>query len=406
MKKTFCAFCLLLVLVYSAQSAVLSQWRGPQRNGHYPETGLLMSWPAQGPKLLWKAADLGKGYSSVAVVDGKVFVTGMMEDQGQVLAFDASGKQLWKTVYGPEWDGDFPGSRCTPTVVDGKLYVESAKGKVVCLDAAKGAILWSVDLVKTFGAEVIQWGMVENLLVDGDHVICTPGGPKTCVAALDRNTGKTVWQSESANDKAGYCSPILVQHGKRRLVVTMTAKNIVAVDADNGKLVWKHPHTTEWDVQPNTPLYQDGCIFAVSGYGTGGVKLELSADGASVKELWRNKIMDCQIGAYVFVDGYLYGAGQYKNKWHCVDWQTGETKYSSNLLARGAVISAEGLLYCYTERGELALVKPDPGTFQVLSSVRITEGTDQHWAHPVIADKKLYVRHGNVLLVYNIARLP
>jgi outer membrane protein assembly factor BamB len=404
MKKMLCTLCLLLIVAGSVQSAVLSQWRGPQRNGIYPDTGLLKSWPAQGPALVWKATGLGKGYSSAAVVNGKVYVTGLVGEQGQVIALDATGKQLWKTIYGPEWNGDFPGSRCTPTVVDGKLYIESGNGKVVCLDAVKGTMLWSVDLVATFGAEIIQWGMVENLLVDGDHLICTPGGPKTCVVALDRNTGKPVWKSESIEDKAGYCSPILVQRGTRRLIVTMTAKNIVAVDADAGKVLWKHPHITEWDVNPNAPLYQDGCIFAVSGYGTGGVKLELAADGASVKELWRNKTMDCQIGAYVFIEGYLYGAGQYKNKWHCVDWINGETKHSSNLLARGAVVSAEGLMYCYTERGELALVQPGATALQLLSSVRITEGNDQHWAHPVIADKKLYVRHGDVLLVYNIAR--
>jgi outer membrane protein assembly factor BamB len=404
MKRRLYLVLLLMMMIVTVKASVLSQWRGPQRNGYYPDTNLLTIWPAQGPKMVWKANNLGKGFSSVAVAGGKVYATGKVDDNGQVSAFDATGKLLWKTAYGPEWDKSYPGSRCTPTVVDGELYIESGLAVVYCLDTNTGTILWSVDLIKTFGAEVLEWGMVENLLVDGDRLICTPGGSQVSLAALNRRTGKNVWTTESLKEKAGYCSPALVQHGKRRLIITMTAQHIIGVDADTGKLLWKHPHITEYDINPNTPIYQDGFIYAVSGYGTGGVKLQLAADGASVKEIWRDKILDSQIGSFALVNGFIYGAGQYKNKWHCLDWNTGQIKYSSNLLARGNTIYADGLLYCYTERGELALVKPDPTAFKVVSSIRITEGDDQHWAHPVISGKKLYVRHGNALLVYDIAR--
>jgi len=403
MKKT-AMMGLLLLVTYSAQSAVQSQWRGPLRNGHYNEAGLLQSWPAQGPKLLWKAVDVGKGFSSAAVANDVVYLAGAVDDQGQVSAFTMAGKLLWKTIYGPEWSDSYPGSRSTPVVVDNRLYLETALGVVHCLDAVTGKILWSVDLVKTFSAEVLEWGLVENLLIDGPRLICTPGGNKTCVVALDRMTGKTIWTSGAMNEKAGYCSPTLAQHGKRRLIITMTSKHIIGVDADTGKLLWNHPHVTSWDVHPNIPLYADGCVYAVSGYGTGGVKLELAADGASVKEIWRDKTLDSQIGAALLINGFIYGSGQNKNKWHCLDWQSGQIKYSSNLLARGTAIYADGMMYCYTERGELALVKPDPLAFNVVSSIRITEGSDQHWAHLVIAGKRLYLRHGDVLLVYDIAR--
>ena len=397
-------FGVLLFFSTLTSAAVLSQWRGPQRSGHYSEAPLLTSWPAQGPTLLWKVKALGQGFSSPAVTSSMIYVSGMVNEQGQISAFDLSGKPLWKTTYGPEWKVSYPGSRCTPLVVDDRLYIESAMGVVFCLDAKKGNILWSVDLVKTYGAEILEWGMVENLLVDGDRLICTPGGKKYSVIALNRMNGQFVWGSSSLNEKAGYCSPLLVQHGKRRLIVTMTAQHIIGVDADTGKLLWQHTHITEYDINPNTPFYYDGCIYAVSGYGTGGVKLQLSADGAGVTELWRNNVLDAQIGATIFVDGYIYGAGHHKNKWHCLDWNNGQIKYSSNLLARGNAIFSDGMLFCYTERGEVALVKPDPTAFKVVSSFRITEGTDQHWAHSVIADKKLYVRHGDTMLVYNIAR--
>jgi outer membrane protein assembly factor BamB len=403
-KQLHIIFSVWLLLITVSLAAVQSQWRGPQRSGHYPDAPLLTSWPAQGPTQLWQVKGLGQGFSSPAVTSNMIFVSGMVNQQGQISAFDPAGKLIWKTTYGPEWTASYPGSRCTPTVVDDRLYIESAMGTVFCLDAKKGTILWSVDLVKTYGAEVLEWGMVENLLIDGDRLICTPGGKKYSVIALNRANGQFLWGSASVNEKAGYCSPLLAQHGKRRLIITMTAQHIIGVDADTGKLLWQHTHITDYDINPNTPFYQDGCIYAVSGYGSGGVKLQLSADGASITELWQDKTLDAQIGATVFVDGFIYGAGHNKNKWHCLDFSNGQIKYSSNLLARGTSIFADGMLYCYTERGDVALVKPDPTAFKVISSFRITEGTDQHWAHPVIADKKLFVRHGDALLVFNIAR--
>lgn len=399
----FLTFLSVFITVLDLQGADNSQWRGPNRNGIYPEKNLLKAWPPAGPKLLWSVTGLGVGHSSAAVAAGRVYVTGMVQDTGYLFAFDMNGKLLWKKPYGKEWDEGHPGARTTPTVYDGQIYLMSGYGRVVCFDATKGNELWSLDLVKSYGARNLRWGMTESLLVDGDRVFCTPGGKDATIVALDRLTGKTIWQS-SNGQKSAYCSPTLVQHGNTRLLLTMTAESIVALNPTNGKIVWQYPHITRYDINPNTPIYHDGFIYCTSGYGTGSVKLKLSADGKSVKEIWRNKILDSQMGAAVLVNGYIYGSGHSNKGWHCLDWETGEIKFSSNDLGRkGNIIYADGLMYCYGEKGDIGLVKPDPKFFNILSSFVITMGTAEHWAHLVVADGRLYVRHGDVLMVYSIS---
>lgn len=388
--------------LYSAES---SHWRGPNRNGIYPEKNLLKKWPENGPKLLWSVEDLGKGYSSAAVTKNKVYITEMVDGIGYLRAYTLTGKFLWKKSYGKDWEKSYDGTRTTPTVLDGRIYLMSAFGNVFCFEATKGVKLWSVDLQKTFGARNITWGMTESLLIDGNKVICTPGGSKVTMAALDRFTGKTIWTCKANGEKSAYCSPLLINHGKLRILVTMIEKSIIGVNADTGEYLWSHRHVTEYDIHANTPIYKDGFIYCTSGYGTGGVKLKLSADGKSVQEMWRNKSLDSQIGAAILVDGYIYGSGHSTNGWQCLDWNTGEVKYKSRELGgKGNIIYADGMLYCYSERGFVALVKPNPDVFEVVSSFKIKKGSNPHWAHLVISDGRLYVHHGNVLLVYSISK--
>jgi outer membrane protein assembly factor BamB len=398
---------LFIVLLCSTfvLSATSSQWRGPNRNGIYPDINLLKTWPDQGPQLLWSITGIGGGFSSAAVANNKVYITGMENGNGNLFAFSLDGKLLWKKLYGPDWSGDHPGARSTPTIVDGHAYLVSGMMSIYCFDAEKGGLLWSVDMAKEFGAQNLQWGMTESPLVDGNNVICTPGGDKAVMAALDRNTGKAVWICKGIGDKSGYCSPVLVVHNGKRLIVTMTQKNIIGVDAGTGALLWQFPHQTSWDVNSNTPVYQDGTIYCVSGYGTGGVKLQLSPDGKSVKELWRNNTLDSQMGASLLLNGYIYGSGQNNRGWKCLDYNTGVEKWSVRQVAgKGNVISADGMLYLYGENGEVALVKPDPTTLSVVSSFKVTLGTEQHWAHLVIDNGLLYVRHGDALMVYKISQ--
>ncbi len=395
----------LLLNVSFLYSAENSQWRGPHRNGIYPEKNLLKKWPENGPKLLWSVEDLGKGFSSTSVAKNKVYITEMVNGTGYLRAYSISGKFLWKKSFGKDWDGQYPGTRTTPIICDGRLYLMSGVGMVFCFDAANGNSLWAVDLQKKFGARNIRWGMTESLLIDGNKVICTPGGNEVTMAALDRLTGKIIWTCKANGEKSAYCSPLLIKHGKIRMLLTMIEKSIIGVNAETGEFLWSFRHVTDYDIHPNIPIYMDGFIYCTSGYGTGGVKLKLSTDGKSVQEVWRNESLDSQMGAAVLVDGFIYGSGHATNGWQCLDWNTGEVKYRSRELGgKGNIIYADEMLYCYSERGYVALVKPGSAGFEVVSSFKIKKGSNPHWAHLVISDGRLYVHHGNALMIYSISK--
>jgi len=387
-----------------ALGQIESQWRGPDRDGVYPGENLLRKWPETGPKLLWLAEGLGAGYSSPAVTSNRVYLTGMISGEGFLFAFDREGKLVWKSSYGPEWDGSRPGARTTPTVVDDRIYLMSAEGRAVCF-STDGNKIWSINLMQEFGARNLEWGMTESLLVDGDRVFCAPGGGNVMIAALDRHSGKAIWKIKGTGKTSGYCSPCLVKHGERRLLLTMTARSVVGIDADSGEYLWRHSHVTDYVVNANTPLYHDGYLYTVSGYDTGGQMFELSEDGKSIKRVWSQDTLDSQMGAAVLVDGYIYGSGHQNRGWHCLDWKTGKVRYTAREIGnKGAIIFSDGMLYCYSERGDVALVKPNPQKFEVVSSFEIKKGSGEHWAHPVIRDGRLYIRHGNALMVYHIAK--
>ena len=364
-------------------------------------------WPEGGPRLLWDTEGLGQGHSTAAVAGQKIYVTGMLGERGILFALDGNGRKLWQTEYGKEWTGDYPGARSTPTVVGDLLYLESGRGKVVCLDSNTGEIKWSVDLLQEFEAADTRWGMAESLLIDGDHVIATPGGPRHNVVALNRFNGQVVWTSKGNGEPAAYCSPILVEHNKTRLIVTMTAESIIAVDADTGVLYWRTPQHQDNQIHANTPLYFDGKVLGSSASAasqSGLVLLQLSEDGKSMEVLWRNQRYRNLMGGVILQDGYLYGGHHRRNQWSSVDLHNGEFSHHTRELGGGAVIRADGLFYCYSEDGELALMNASPGPFDILSSFEITKGTGQHWAHPVIKAGRLYIRHGDALMVYDIAR--
>ena len=397
--------CLTAIALRAAE--IDSQWRGPNRDGKYPGEKLLKQWPDAGPRLLWDVEGLGAGHGTVAVTDKNIFVTGMPDDNGILYAFDLSGKEIWRTEYGKEWTGDYPGTRCTPTVLGELLYLESGQGKVVCLDSNSGKIRWSVDLLERFSAENIPWGMTESLLIDGDNVIATPGGPQHTLVALNRFDGQVVWTSKASGEPAAYCSPILANHNNTRLIITMTAESIIAVDADDGTFYWQTPQHQGNKIHANTPLYFDGKVVCASSSAqshSGLVLLQLSDDGKSVSVLWRNQRFRNLMGGVILLDGYLYGSQYNSSRWSCIDVQSGDFAHRSSGFGGGVIVYADGLFYCYSEDGELALVNATPRSFDIVSSFEITKGTGQHWAHPVIKAGRLYLRHGDALMVHDIAR--
>jgi outer membrane protein assembly factor BamB len=387
------------------------QFRGPNRDGKSGETGLLKKWPEQGPKMLWSVEGLGSGYSTVAIAGGTIYTTGLVDRKGVLFAFDMQGKEKWKKTYGAEWRKSMPGVRCTPTVDGGNVYVISGVGEVFCYDAKSGDQKWTVDAFNKFGGKYGIWGIAESPLIDGDNIICTPGGSKATMVALNKNTGETVWTCLVEGERSCYCSPILVERGPNKIIVTMTDDLVLGVDAKTGKLLWKDSQKDQFGenkaINPVSPIHHDGMVYATSGYDDGGAMLALSADGTSITRKWIDETLDCHHGGIVVVDGHIYGANWANNgdgSWVCLDWKTGKVKYETHWNCKGAVTYADGMLYCYEEKkGNVALVKPTPEKFDVVSSFKIELGDGKHWAHPVVCGKRLYIRHGDVLMAYDIS---
>ena len=387
------------------------QWRGVNRDGKTSETGLMKTWPDQGPKQLWSIDGLGLGYSTVSIVDGMLYTTGMVDKRGILFALDEDGDIKWKKDYGPEWIRSFKGVRTTPTINDGNVYVISGQGQAACFDATTGDEKWIVDTFKMFDGKYGSWGISESPLIIDDKVICTPGGSKATFVALDKKTGKVVWASKSLDEKSSYCSPILVKRGGREIIVTMLAKSLVGVDAADGEILWQDNFADYQqkpkEINPVTPLYHDGRIYATSGYDCGGAMYQLNEDGSKIQRKWVDTTLDCHHGGVILLDGNIYGAnwkGNSGGDWVCMNWDTGKIVYEDVWQKnKGAMTYADGMFYCYDEdEGTVALVKASPDKFDVVSSFQITVGKGKYWAHPVVCNGVLYIRHGEFLMAYDI----
>jgi outer membrane protein assembly factor BamB len=383
------------------------RFRGPAGDGQFPETGLLKQWPEGGPKLAWSVQGLGQGYSSAVVVNGPVYVTGMDDQkQGYLFAFNLDGSPKWKTAYGPELEKRGPavaGTRGSPTVDGDQVFVMTGFAKLVILDAAKGQVLKTVDLVERFGPKQAQFGFAESVLVDGDKVICSPGGPDASLVALDKNTGETLWQTKGLSQTTGYCSARIIRDGGRSLIITMLGGGVVAVNPADGQVVWRHDYPHRAAVQPNPPLYADGMVFVCSGMGTGSAMLSLAESSPTAEPKWADRTLDCQMQGTVLIDGCIYGTAQSANKGLvCLDWKTGKVLWTAPEVKQGVVVAADGMLYVYGVDGTMRLVKPGPAAFEPTGQFSVTAGTNEHWAHPTIAHKRLYIRHGDALMAYDI----
>jgi outer membrane protein assembly factor BamB len=441
MKKKCMYLGLCISMIVATSEFLLSQtpygWRGPARDGIYPESGLLEVWPQDGPQMLWDTPDAGKGYSSPVIVGDRLYVTGMNEDENKeiFMAYTLDGKQIYKTEYGAPWDKSYPETRTTPTIDGDKAYVVSGSGEIACINTADGAIVWKVNGGTLFERKTGNWGTSECPLVFDNKVIYTPSGDRTTMVALDAATGETVWTSRSLGDVGAYVSPLLITYRGKRQIIGSTGINLIGVNPENGNIEWtfsdwKRPQEPQGDrpqrdrpqggnrsgnrppqgnIAPNTPLYRDGRIFFCHGYNIGACMLQLNDDLTEVSLLWRNDDLDTHHGGYVLIDGLIYGSNWINNtqgNWVAVDWNTGETKYETdwgNGKSKGSIVAADNMLYCYDERrGTVGLVRPNPEKFDVVSEFRIDKGEGPFWAHPVICDGVLYIRHGSALMAYKV----
>ena len=396
------------VVAFLFCSACLAQqeptgWRGPARDGIFPEKNLLASWPAGGPELLWKYEDLGSGYASAAVTANRIYTVGTTDSTSSVFCFDLAGKLLWKKPLGLEWTRNFPGSRSTPNIFDGMGYYINGFGVVYCFDASTGDILWRRELLKECRGENRNWGFVDNLIVDGDKLYCTPSGASRNVVALNRKTGEMIWECPGNGESTAYCTPVLIERNGKKLFINQPGKAYLAIDADNGKLMWKYEKQEEHLSSHRTPIFRDGHLLGLDDENTGSVLLKIAPDGSGAEVAWRNAELFSVQGEAVVIGDRIYGPGN-RTKLVCADWKTGKTLFSQTF-GNGifVLIAAGNLLYSYDVNGSFKLIKPLDDRLEVVGSFRVASGSNEHFSHPVIKDGRLYIRHDNSLFAYKIS---
>jgi len=387
------------------------QWRGPNRDGKSADTGLLKEWPANGPKLAWKATGLGKGYSNMAAAAGRLFTLGDKGDAGYVIALDAvDGKILWSARVGsagapgmPGWS--YPGPRCTPTVSGDLVFALDAWGEMICVTAVDGKEQWRKDFRKDFGGKPPTWGYSESPLVDGDQVVVTPGGSKGAMVALDKKTGTVLWQSKDFTDDAHYSSIVLADIGGTRQYVQLTAASVVGISARDGSVLWKAPRKGNVAVIP-TPIVDGDHVYVTSGYGIGSnlFKVNSNAGKFSAEQVYANRAMAVHHGGVVKVGEYIYGYSDSKG-FTCQNFQTGEIVWSDKEKIKKCCVSyADGGLYCREEEtGTMILLDASPAGYKEKGRfAQPDRAKEMAWPHPTIANGKLYLRDQDVLLCHDV----
>jgi len=409
----------LLILAIAATHVCAADWpqfHGPDRNNKSPDQGLLKAWPEGGPARIWEASGIGEGYSTVSIVGNRIYTAGAVGDDCVISALDMNGNTVWTQKNGKAWKKSYPGTRSTPTITDGLLYHLSGIGNLICLKADSGDVVWSVDIMKEFGARNIRWGLAESPLVIGDKVICTPGGKDVSMVAFNRKTGTVAWTCTEVGDKPGYASPILIDYQGLKQIVTGMSESIIGVRASDGKLLWRYAHKVYTDQNITTPIFHDGFLI-ISGCvkkGTRSLQLQVSGKDCSVKMHWHNETLDNKQGGIVLLDGRLYGYAESQNRaepWMCIDFKSGATLFqsapvrSSYMYKNGCLTYADGMFYLYSDDGKMALAKPTDTGFEVTGRLQIEEpGQRPTWAHPVVFGGRLYIRYGDKLGVYHVAQ--
>jgi outer membrane protein assembly factor BamB len=400
-----------------AEAADWPQWRGPARDGHSGETGLFKNWGEKGPELAWQAVGLGQGYSGVSVAGGKIFTSGNVKDGQAIVAISAAdGKQLWSTTMTSSVPRHgHTGARTTPSVDAERLYVVTSNGSIACLSVSSGEILWQRDFVKEWKGRMMSgWGFSESPLVDGDRLLCTPGGPEAGIVALDKMTGKEIWRSkikETGRKKgAGYSSIVVSNGGGVKQYVQLMGTGVVGVRASDGKHLWTYNKVANGTANISTPIVTGDYVFASTGYGTGSALLKLKAtdDGVKADEVYflGSSTLQNKHGGMVLVDGYIYcGHGNGSGMPICVELETGKVAWgpiSEPRRGETSVIYADGHIVYRFQNGEVALVEATPFGFKQKGLFKPVFQQGRSWAHPTIANGKLYLREQDRLMCYKL----
>ncbi len=390
-------------------SYVVGEWpqfRGPNRDNISREAGLLATWPEDGPTLAWKATGLGLGLSSVSITKGKVYTMGNRGEEEFLIALDAeTGDEVWSLKTGTAYHNGYgDGPRCTPTVDGDRVFALGANGDLVCADAEKGDRVWHVNILEEFAGNNITWGISESVLIDGDHVICTPGGKNATFAALHKKNGKTVWKSVvEGQPPAAYASMIEIEVGGVKQYVNFVHTGVVGIRATDGKFLWGDQNSANGTANCASPIFYDDGIFSASGYGKGGAYVKLAASGGQVKATFAYKAdqMKNHHGGMAAVSGFLYGFDE--GTLVCLELKSGKVKWQNRSVGKGALTIADGMLYLRSENGPVALAEVTPDGYNESGRFDQPDRSDKpSWPHPAVAGGKLYLRDMDTLLVYNV----
>jgi outer membrane protein assembly factor BamB len=389
---------LLALVPILAGAADWPQWRGPNRDGISSETGLLASWPAGGPRVVWKIQGLGQGYSSLAIVKDRIYTQGQRGNQEFVIAFDVkTGKQVWETPTSRAYSNDRgDGPRGTPTIDGNRLYAMTGDGVVVCLDTTTGKIIWKENVSESYGGSIPHWGYSESPLVDGNRLIVMPGGRGASLVALDKVSGKLQWKTGS--DNAGYSSAIVADVGGVRQVLALSGSSAMGVMVDNGELLWRYTKVSNRTANIATPIYHDGQVFVSTAYGTGCALLKLGPK--TMSEVYFNGEMKNHYSSSVLVGNILYGYSD--SILTAMNFNTGAVAWKNRSVGKGSVTYADKRIYALSENGAVGLIEATPEAYKQISTFEIQKGSLPTWSPPVIADGKLYLRDQDNLTCFDI----
>lgn len=413
-------FLLIYLMTLIGEETVPSwpQFRGAQRNGISKETGLLQSWPTDGPRLLWKFENCGTGYSGITIADSKILTAGSFPGSTKVIALDTDGKPLWTAKNGSakwrvpvdktHWASGYGGTRSTPAISGNKVFHLGISGRLAAFELSSGKEIWSVELKKAFDGICNEWGYSESVLIDGDRLYCLPGGTGGFMVCLDAATGKTIWTcSEILDKKASNASSAMFEINGVKQIVAMTSVLVVGVRAKDGKMLWQFPHTNRFKENCEIPQYVNDILYVTSGYryGSEGYEVKKTADGKwNVKQVWKMDLADNLHGGPIILDGYVYAAGYDRKGAFCLDLKNGKIKWRQRPFKRSSFAYADNMLYRLGEDGTMALEKPDPERYNLISSFKIPSACKgPALTHPVVCGGKLYIRHQHILYCYDIS---
>jgi outer membrane protein assembly factor BamB len=406
--------------LFAAKPGDWPQWRGPNRDGISQDKGLLTEWPEDGPKIAWQIDTIGDGYATLSIVDGRIFTQGNVDGEGRIICLkESDGSVIW-SVHPPGQTkvykhGRGDGARGAVTVDKKFVYAEGGAGDVTCLNTETGEVVWTKHLTDDLGGSVPNWGFSESPTIDGNNVIVTPGGKEGTVVALNKMTGDVVWRSAGVGDKAHYCTPVIAESHGVRQVITFTGgvgskrspeapARVVGLDAETGDLLWSYEKSANRTANVSTPLVHNNAVFSASAYGTGGglVRLTKSNEGFVAEPAYFESRIQNHHGGMVLVDGFIYGTGS--GSLICMNFETGEIVWQDRSAGKGAVTYADGHIYLYGEKNKVALVEANPKEYVEKGFFEVDKGDFPTWAHPVVANGRLYLRDMKKITAYDIRK--